>query len=255
MSRPESSQNRPEAQSTSFVARHRWVPFVAPLVVFLIAGSFEPAPRDHTTSEPSGWFAISVDYAWYPAIYSVKIGLTVAAMMLAMRTYRQFPWKLSRWAVLVGVVGAVVWVGLTDLQRIFGWTFGSGERSAFNPLEEMADRPAWAYTFLAIRFVGLVLIVPVIEEFFLRGFLMRFVTEADWWKLPIGQVSMTAVVMGSVVPALMHPGEFIAALVWFTLVTWLMVGTRNIWDCVVAHALTNLLLGCYVLATGNWYLM
>jgi hypothetical protein len=53
----------------------------------------------------------------------------------------------------------------------------------------------------------------------------------------------------------MHPGEFIAALVWFTLVTWLMVRTRNIWDCVVAHALTNLLLGCYVLATGKWYFM
>ena len=28
--------------------------------------------------------------------------------------------------------------------------------------------------------------------------------------------------------------------------------TRNIWDCVVAHAVTNLLLGVYVVATGEW---
>lgn len=255
MSRPESLLNQPEAESKSFVARHRWVPFVAPLVVYLVAGSFEPAPRDHTTSQPYRWFALDLDNAWYPAIYSIKIGMTLAAMLVAMRSYRQFPWKVTRWAVLVGVAGTVVWVGLTDLQRIFGWTFGSVERSAFNPLAELADRPAWAYTFLAIRFIGLVVIVPVIEEFFLRGFLMRFVTAAEWWKLPIGQVSMTAVVVGSVVPALMHPGEFVAALVWFTLVTWLMVRTRNIWDCVFAHALTNLLLGCYVLPTGKWYFM
>jgi membrane protease YdiL (CAAX protease family) len=39
------------------------------------------------------------------------------------------------------------------------------------------------------------------------------------------------------------------------MVTWLMVKTRNIWDCVVAHAVTNLLLGVYVVATGQWQLM
>jgi membrane protease YdiL (CAAX protease family) len=39
------------------------------------------------------------------------------------------------------------------------------------------------------------------------------------------------------------------------MVTWLMVRTRNIWDCVVAHALTNLILGIYVVTTGTWRLM
>ena len=39
------------------------------------------------------------------------------------------------------------------------------------------------------------------------------------------------------------------------MVTWLMVRTRNIWDCVVAHAITNLLLGIYVVSTGEWQLM
>ena len=53
----------------------------------------------------------------------------------------------------------------------------------------------------------------------------------------------------------MHPGELLAAFVWFSMVTWLMVRTRNIWDCVVAHAVTNLLLGIYVVTTGNWQLM
>ena len=128
---------------------------------------------------------------------------------------------------------------------------GYGQRPAFNPLEELAATPAWAWTFLAIRFFGLVVVVPVIEEFFLRGFLMRLVVDQDWWKVPFGKVNAAAVAVSIVVPVLTHqPGEFLAAAAWFGMVTWLMVRTRNPWDCVLAHAVTNLLLGIYVVARG-----
>ena len=109
-----------------------------------------------------------------------------------------------------------------------------------------------AWTFLAVRFFGLVAVVPVIEEFFLRGFVMRFVVDRDWWDVPFGKVNRLAVVLGTAVPMLMHPGELLAALVWFSMITWLMLRTRNIWDCVVAHAITNLMLGIYVVACGVW---
>ena len=87
-------------------------------------------------------------------------------------------------------------------------------------------------------------VVPVIEEFFLRGFLMRMVVDQDWWKVPFGKVNAAAVAVSIVVPVLWHqPGEFLAAAAWFGMVTWLMVRTRNPWDCVLAHAVTNLLVG------------
>jgi hypothetical protein len=41
---------------------------------------------------------------------------------------------------------------------------------------------------------------------------------------------------------------------WFSLVTWLMTKTRNIWDCVAAHSVTNALLGAWVLYSGDWFL-
>ena len=55
----------------------------------------------------------------------------------------------------------------------------------------------------------------------------------------------------------MHPAELLAAAVWFSLVTWLMLRTPSIWDCVVAHATTNLLLGLYVVWAGGeaWELL
>jgi hypothetical protein len=34
-----------------------------------------------------------------------------------------------------------------------------------------------------------------------------------------------------------------------------MTKTKNLWDCVVAHAVTNLLLGAYVLWSGHWELL
>ena len=67
-------------------------------------------------------------------------------------------------------------------------------------------------------------------------------------------VTPLAVVVGTVLPMLMHPAELLAAAVWFSLVTWLMVRTRNIWDCVAAHAVTNLLLGIYVVTFDQWQL-
>jgi hypothetical protein len=76
----------------------------------------------------------------------------------------------------------------------------------------------------------------------------------SWWLVPFGAVSRLALVVGTAVPMMMHPGELLAALVWFSLVSWLMTRTRNIWDCVAAHAVTNFLLGIYVVQTGNWQL-
>ena len=92
-------------------------------------------------------------------------------------------------------------------------------------------------------------VVPLVEEFFLRGFVMRLVMERDWWDVPFGKASGLAIVLGTVLPMSYHP-ELLAAAVWFSMITWLMLRTRNIWDCVAAHAITNLILGIYVVCAA-----
>ncbi len=85
---------------------------------------------------------------------------------------------------------------------------------------------------------------------------MRWVIQPEWWEVPFGKLTGLAVLVGVGVPVLYHcvPTETLAAVAWAALVTWLMAKTRNIWDCVAAHAVTNLLLGIYVLARGEWWL-
>jgi hypothetical protein len=268
------------AIAKTLIARHPWLPFLLPFVVYMVVGSFEPEPPTtfgpkpqaaladqigdtsgpKATIEADNWFGLR--YAHYPIVYTVKIALTIAAMLFVWPGYRQFPFRVSLLAVVVGVVGVVLWIGLCQLhleRKLLG-TIGLegfldlGARPAYNPLEQLAATPVWAYTFLGIRFLGLALVVPIIEEFFLRGMAMRFVIRDTWWEVPFGQVTPLAVVVGTAIPMLMHPGELLAAAVWFSLVTWLMVRTRNIWDCVAAHAVTNLLLGIYVVTQEQWQL-
>jgi hypothetical protein len=236
------------------------VTFVLPLLVFMLVGSLEPKPPDAGSADAS----TAIPYGYYPAVYTAKIVLTVAAMLFVLPGYREFPFRVSPLAVLVGVVGVVAWVGLCALaleEKLLApvgldGLLGLGTRSAFNPFEQLRDHPAaWAWAFLAVRFFGLVVVIAVAEEFFLRGFVMRFVMQPNWWEVPFGKVNAVAVVVGTAVPMLMHPGELLAAAVWFSLVTWLMVRTKRIWDCIVAHAVTNLLLGVYVLLSGQWHLM
>jgi uncharacterized protein len=199
-------------------------------------------------------------YRLYGGIYATKIAATVIAMILVLPGYLTYPLRINAIAIVIGVIGVGVWIGLCKLnleQKLLvplglGKLVDMGERPGFNPLQELADNPTWAYTFLAIRLLGLAVIVPIIEEFFLRGFLVRFVMDVDWFKIPFGKVDRLGLITSIAFPMLMHPAELFAAAAWFGMITWLMLRTRNIWDCVAAHAITNGLLGAYVLATGEW---
>jgi CAAX prenyl protease-like protein len=241
-----------------WLSRYPWAAFVVPFAVYMAGNSLEP-----TADKPFSLLGLSIEYSAYPIVYTIKIALTVLAIVAVSPGYRQFPLRLSPLAPLVGIVGVVAWIGICKLNLEANWLgplgldslIDLGRRPGFNPLEQMADRPPLGYAFLAIRLFGLALVVPLIEEFFIRGFVMRFVIDADWWKVPFGTLTPTAIAAGTLLPVLSHPAELFAAAVWFTLITWLMFKTRNIWDCVVAHAVTNGLLGAWVIATGEWEFM
>jgi CAAX prenyl protease-like protein len=247
------------AGRASLAARYPWAVFIVPYVVFVAASMLEPTPQK--SLELFGW---TLSYASYPVVYTVKIALVIITMLVLWPGYRQFPWRVSPLAVAVGAAGAVVWVGLCKLElerTIFerlglGDWITVGQRSGFNPMAELAAVPLVAYGFLAVRFLGLAVVVPVIEEFFLRGFVMRYFFQTDWWTVPFGTMSRMAIAAGTLVPILTHPtSELLAVAVWFSLVMWLMWRTRNIWDCVVAHMVTNVLLGVWVVSSGDWHLM
>ncbi len=100
-----------QANPRSLLETHRWLVFVLPMAVYMLAGSIEPS-RDEAGGAILG---LAIPYSAYPTIYTVKIALTVAAMAFVSPGYRQFRRPPGLLALLVGAVGVVVWVGLWAL--------------------------------------------------------------------------------------------------------------------------------------------
>ncbi len=212
---------------------------------------------DTITDTASGTEWLPEHKTWYPTAYLIIIAGTALLMLVAFPGYFKTPFKVTWLSFVVGAVGIVVWIGLIELDRRFlhiGDMLMPTGREAFNPLQELKSNPTWMWQWLSIRFIGLVLIVPFIEEFFLRGWLMRYIHHPDWDDIPIGDATYKAILGVVGYGVMSHMGEPLAAAAWFGMVTWLYLRTRSIWDCVVAHAVTNLLLGVYVMYTGSWYL-
>ncbi len=242
---------------SEFWNEYPWLPFFGPFLLYLLIGQL--APKADT---PGGAFGFTISYSAYPWFYSAQILITLVAVAVCWRVYLEFPFRVTFLSVVVGVAGIVVWIVLCKLdleQRLLvpiglGKIVEQGERAGYNPFEYLSGAPAvWSY--LGVRFFGLVLLVPLIEEFFLRGFVMRYILARDWLDVPFGTVTAATLAAAPIYGVLTHPAEAFAAAAWFGMVTWLMIKTRSIWDCVVAHAVTNLLLGAWVLWTGEWFFL
>lgn len=201
----------------------------------------------------SRWFP--ADRSWYPTTYSATILLTSLITLMAMPRLLRVRFRVSPLAIGIGVAGIFVWLALWWVGKYIPYLSSFVQaRDAFNPFTELKSDPNWMYAFLGIRVFGLVLLVPVVEEFFLRGFLTRYIDHPDWDRVPIDYLSKLSITGIAVYAVLTHSPEPLAAVAWFMLITYLFIKTKNIWDCVVAHSVTNLLLGAYVLATGTWEL-
>jgi CAAX prenyl protease-like protein len=106
---------------------------------------------------------------------------------------------------------------------------------------------------LGMRFLRLAVVVPFLEEIFWRGFLLRYLIKEDFLSIPIGSFSWFSFGGVTLLFALAHWGpDFVPALLTGALFNWVAVRTRSLSSCVLAHAITNLLLGFYIMATRQW---
>ncbi len=109
--------------------------------------------------------------------------------------------------------------------------------------------PAGRIGFLAVRMLGLVLVVPLFEELFWRSFVVRWIIDPDdFRKVPIGRVTPMAGAITAALFAVEHPAEWLPALLTGALWAWLLHRTKSVSACFVSHAVANLGLGIYVLS-------
>ncbi|MFN3305201.1 MAG: CAAX prenyl protease-related protein [Roseateles sp.] len=147
------------------------------------------------------------------------------------------------WAVVVGIAVFAIWVQLDA-----PWMQLGSATASFVPLDE-AGRPIWAL--IALRLAGAALVVPVMEELFWRSFLMRWIEHPGFERVDPQRVGLRAIVLSTFVFTLAHT-LWLAAIVAGLAYAWLYRWSGKLWTAVIAHAVTNGLLGVWVIATGRW---
>lgn len=105
---------------------------------------------------------------------------------------------------------------------------------------------------LVFRIIRAVILVPIIEELFWRGWLLRWLVKNDFQQVPIGAYTPSAVIITALLFASEHGPYWEVGLIAGLVYNLWVIRTRSLADCIVAHAVTNGVLCAYVLATGKW---
>lgn len=210
-----------------------WLPYVAPMAVFLVMTSLVEPRFPHL-------------YVW---LYIAKACLVTGALFAfrgPLKDIRSEPRALLP-AVLVGLAVYAFWI---PLDRVTFHPAFLGSRAAFNPFINVPDAHT-RFVFLAVRFYGLAVMVPIMEEVFWRSFLLRFFTKEDFKSLPIGAFSWGAFALVAAGFGLAHP-EWLSAILCACAYGLLLRQTRSLSACVIAHGVTNLALGIHVMVMHSW---
>jgi uncharacterized protein len=209
----------------------RILPFAAYLV-FIVAG--DVLERLGVRPDAQRW------------LYPAKIAVVALLLALFWRRYQE----LSRFrlaplpasiALATGVAVLVLWISLDA-----GWML-VGSPAGFDP--RVGGRIDWLL--VAIRIAGAALVVPVMEELFWRSFLMRWVDDPDFESVEPSQLSTKSFVITVLLFGFEH-NLWLAGIVAGAAYSLLYMRHRNLWSPILAHAVTNGLLGVWVVRTGNW---
>lgn len=107
------------------------------------------------------------------------------------------------------------------------------------------------WTFTVARLLGSAFVIAIIEEFFWRGFLYRWMISSEFVRVDLGTwhwryFSLVALIFG------VEHRRWVAGVVAGLAYGWVMLRTKDIWATSLAHVVTNLTLGVYVVCADQY---
>ena len=224
-------------RSPAFV---RILPFAA-FMLFLAVGSMLPLPEP----VPPGQF----DSRWIFAARTLAVGILLVVLWGRYDELRAAPrMSMTDW-LIASVSGAavfVVWIHLDEGWVVLGDSSAAG---SFDPREHASEHLHVPLTVL--RLLGLAVVVPIAEELFWRSFLMRWLQQQHFLALEPRAIGVRAVAISSVLFALEH-NQWLAGLIAGVVYAGVYVRTGRLWAAIVSHAITNTMLGAWILLTRDW---
>jgi CAAX prenyl protease-like protein len=211
------------------------VPYVLPFVVFLVLLGLAPY--------------LSFLGAWE---YVLRTVVLTAVLVVFSRPVLDFRMAAPMQSIAFGVAVFIVWIAPDLLFPGYraSWLFQNPITGTLHSSIDasLRDQPL----VLAIRCLRAVVLVPIIEELFWRGWLLRWLINADFHEVPLGTYSRRAMWITALLFASEHGPYWDVGLAAGLMYNWWMVRTKRLGDCILSHAVTNACLSGYVLVSGKW---
>lgn len=195
---------------------------------------------------PAAWFGMA-DARW---LYAWRVGTVAVLLVYFWPRYEELstgqPPGVFAWMQALGLGGLVwvLWINL-DFPPLAFDVSGGG----FNPLD---DGGGLNLALVSVRIAGAALVVPVMEELFWRSLVMRWLDTSNFRALAPTFISLRALLLSAVAFGLEH-GLWFAGILAGLVYGQLYRRHANLWLPIVSHALTNLLLGLWVVHRAQWY--
>lgn len=192
-----------------------------------------------------------------------------AALLIAVRPWRWYgPLRLRNvpLALAAGLGIFIVWVGLESdaVKAAVPGLAAFYEKFLVGPLpagfarlrEPVASHPylpsATGWPLFAVHMFGTSVVIAIVEEFFWRGFLYRWLCGRNFLDVPVTRMDAPMWIATAALFGVEH-AEWFAGIVCGLAFAWIVLRTGDIWAAVLAHGVTNFLLGLYVLRTDSWW--
>jgi hypothetical protein len=212
--------------------RHPAIPWVLPFLIFIGLLALQQV--------------VSIP-AWLRFTVSMAAILAVSRVPLRSRPSR----PLS--SILVGIAVFVIWVAPDVLVPSWHHFILFDNSIMGHPAGNTPPASKNDPVFLAFRIAISVIAVPILEELFWRGWLMRWIIDSrDFERVPLGTFQPAAFWLVAILFASEHGSFWDVGLAAGIVYNWWMMRTRNVWDCILAHAVTNGVLAAYVVGAGQW---
>jgi uncharacterized protein len=162
--------------------------------------------------------------------------------------------------ILVGILAAILWVAgqhLFNHLNVYSVNLGDrffllpGRRQVVDPREGLSAFSWWSQ--VTLRLAVTAITVPIVEEIFWRGFLLRaFINWDRFETIPLGTFAWRAFLGTALLSVFQHPDNWGVSIFCWLLYNGLMYWKKSLLCLMITHGVTNLVLYTYVIKSGDW---
>jgi CAAX prenyl protease-like protein len=162
--------------------------------------------------------------------------------------------RVRNWTgtVLVGVLIFALWVAPDLLFPGYRHSLLFNNPLVGSARSSLSEAARHDTSVLFLRSFRAAIIVPVVEELFWRGWLMRWMISQDFQRVPLGSYSAASFGVVALLFASEHGPYWDVGLVTGLLFNLWMIRTKSLGDLILAHAIANACLSAYVIGAGKW---